>query len=367
MYIKGFDKDLKCIGFQFEVGGVYDTGYTEGLELCSNTVFHFCDSLKKADYYYSCINEENRYCEIEVIGELIYDENKLGSNKIKILREITGEELEMLKGHRNGNTGLFNTGNNNSGNRNSGNANSGYDNSGCDNTGNRNSGNANSGNANSGHFNSGDFNSGNKNSGDANSGYENSGCGNTGNANSGNDNSGHRNIGHANSGNRNSGKFNSGNRNSGNRNSGYYNSGNYNSGDANSGDANSGYANSGYYNSGCWNKCNGSNGVFCTEEPTIKIFDQDTNMTLEDFINSKYNEALKSVELKLTEWIKYTEEEMEEDDDKKATKGYLKEYTYKEACANWWSKLTEENKEIIMSIPNFDADKFYEITGIKID
>ena len=54
-------------------------------------------------------------------------------------------------------------------------------------------------------------------------------------------------------------------------------------------------------------------------------------------------------------------------DDKKATKGYLKNYTYKEACANWWSKLTEENKEIIMSIPNFDADKCEEITGIKID
>ena len=90
-------------------------------------------------------------------------------------------------------------------------------------------------------------------------------------------------------------------------------------------------------------------------------------MTLKEFINSKYNKALCSVELKLTEWIWYTEEEMKEDDDKKATKGYLKNYTYKEACANWWSKLTEENREIIMSIPNFDADKFYEITGIKID
>ena len=154
--------------------------------------------------------------------------------------------------------------------------------------------------------------------------------------------------------------------NSGNFNSGYWNSGNRNSGDWNSGNFNSGYRNSGNRNSGDWNKCNGSNGVFCTIEPTIKIFDKDTNMTLEEFIKSKYNNALCSVELKLTEWIRYTEEEMKEDDDKKATKGYLKNYTYKEACANWWSKLTEENKEIIISIPNFDADKFEEITGIKI-
>ena len=292
MYIKGFDKDLKCRGFQFEVGKVYDTGYTEELELCTNKVFHFCDSLEKVDYYYDCIDEENRYCEIEILGEIIYDENKCCSNKIKILREIKGEELDILKGNINGNTGLFNSGLNNSG-----------------------------------HKNSGDSNSGNSNSGNSNSG-------------------------HANSGNRNSG-----NRNSGDRNSGYRNSGNRNSGDFNSGDRNSGY----------WNKCNGSNGVFCTIEPTIKIFDKDTNMTLEEFLNSKYNKALCSVDLKLTEWVYYTEEEMKEDDDKKATKGYLKNYTYKEACANWWSKLTEENKEIIMSIPNFDADKFEEITGIKID
>ena len=283
MYIKGFDKDLKCRGFQFEVGGAYDTGYKkEELELCSETVFHFCDSLEKVHEYYDCSNEENRYCEIEVLGELIYDENKCCSNKIRVVREIIGEELEILKGHKNGNTGLFN---------------SGY----------RNSGKFNSGNSNSGKFNSGDWNSGNWNSGD------------------------------------------------------------WNSGDWNSGYMNSGDRNSGDWNSGDWNKCNGSNGVFCTIEPTIKIFEKDTNMTLEEFINSKYNKALCSVKLKLTEWIWYTKEEMEEEDDKKSTKGYLKEYTYKEACANWWSELTEENKEIIKSIPNFDKEKFYEITGINID
>ena len=277
MYIKGFDKDLKCRGFQFEVGKVYDTGYTEGLELCSNTVFHFCDSLDKVHEYYSCIDEENRYCEIEVLGELIYNGNKCGSNKIKILREITGEELDNLKGHKNGNTGLFNIGRNNSG-----------------------------------YANSGDNNSGNCNSGDNNSGY--------------------------------------------------LNSGNANSGDCNSGDNNSGNA-----NSGDWNKCDGSNGIFCTEEPTIRIFDKDTGMTLNEFRKSKYGKALRSVKLKLTEWIKYTEEEMEEDKNKRLIGGYLKEYSYKEACANWWIELTEENREIIKSIPNFDKEKFYEITGINID
>ena len=127
----------------------------------------------------------------------------------------------------------------------------------------------------------------------------------------------------------------------------------------------SGDSNSGDWNSGFFNKCNGNNGVFCTEDPTIKIFDKDTNMTLDEFINSKYNNALRSVELKLTEWIEYTEEEMKEDKNKRLIGGYLKEYSYKEACANWWCELTEENREIIKSIPNFDEDKFYEITGIR--
>ena len=66
---------------------------------------------------------------------------------------------------------------------------------------------------------------------------------------------------------------------SGDSNIGYFNSGDSNSGDSNSGDWNSGKFNSGNFNSGDWNKCNGSNGVFCTIEPTIKIFDKDTNMT----------------------------------------------------------------------------------------
>ena len=193
-------------------------------------------------------------------------------------------------------------------------------------------GNNNSGHENSGNNNSGDFNSGDFNSGDFNAGNDNSGHFNTGSVNSGNDNSG-----------------------------------NLNSGDTNSGHGNSGYANSGNDNSGDWNKCNGSGGVFCTEEQTIRIFDKDTNMTLSEFRKSKYNRALRSVKLELTKWIEYTEEEKKEDDKKRLIGGYLKEYSYKEACANWWNELTEENKEIIKSIPNFDADKFYEITGINID
>ena len=278
MKIKGMDKNMQCRGFQFEVGKEYKKDNNgRPLELCSDTVFHYCNSLRDVNGFYDVASGDNRFFEIKVLGEEVTDGMKYGSDHIKIVREITGEELNILKGLINGNTGLFNSGNWNSGN-----------------------------------WNSGDFNSGNWNSGDLNSGH---------------------------------------------RNSGDLNSGNWNSGDLNSGDR----------NSGCGNKCNGSNGVFCTEEDVdIKIFNKPSGMSLRDFYRSKYYKALCSAPFILTDWIEYTDKEKAEDEDKALIGGHLKTYTMEEAWANWWSELTDENKEIIKSIPNFDAEIFKEITGIEV-
>ncbi|QIK56647.1 hypothetical protein G7059_01695 [Erysipelothrix sp. HDW6A] len=290
-YIKGFDENLQCRGFQFEVGKEYKIDLNgRELELCTNTGFHFCDSLQNVHEFYSC-NANNRFCEIEVLGDIVNDGTKCISNHIKIVREIKGYELDSLKNSGAENSGLFN-----SGNRNSGDYNSGY---------------FNSGDRNSGYYNSGDYNSGYHNSGDYNSGYHNSG-----------------------------------DYNSGNRNSGYFNSG----------DRNSGYHNSGDFNSGFFN----------TTEPTIRLFNIDTDLSFSDFLGSKYYRALNSAPFILTEWHEFTEEEKEESIIRQLIGGKLIEYSYKEACAKWWNKLTEENKEIIQEMPNFDKNIFYEITGIEL-
>ena len=331
MKIKGFDSNLECRGMQFEVGKEYKIELNgRELELCTDTCFHYCDSLQQVHEFYSVL-EDNRFCEIEVLGEEISDGEKCGSNHIRVVREIIGEELNQLKGLINKNTGLFN--------------------SGCSNSGSFNSGSFNSGSFNSGYYNSGDRNSGNCNSGSFNSGSFNSGWRNSGDRNSGDRNSGNRNSGDRNSGNCNSGSFNSG----------YSNSGSFNSGWRNSGDRNSGD-----YNSGIFNSCDFSNGIFCSIEPKINIFNMPTNMTMSEFLNSKYYDAIISSDFKLTEWIPYTEEEIEKDESKKLIGGYLKSYTYKEACKNWWANMTDENREIIMSMPNFDAEIFKEITGIEV-
>ena len=273
MKIKGFDKYLQCRGFQFEVGKTYATGAKDkDLKLCTDTVFHYCDSLQSVHQFYSVKKENgNRFCEIEVLGGEVSDGVKCGSNKIKIIREIVGDELDNLCGRNNGNLGLFNTG---------------Y----------------------------------------YNTGYYNTGCYNTGDSNTGN--------------------HNTGNHNTGNCNTGYYNTGNR--------------------NTGCFNSCNNSTGLFCTQEPTIRIFDIDCGMTMSEARRKDWYNMLFKHTLLLTEWIGYTEEEKKQDKEKEAIGGYLKEYTYEEACQIWWSKYTDEEKAIIKSMPNFDKDKFKHITGIEV-
>ena len=163
IFIKGFDKNLRCRGYQFEVGKDYRIDLPDGYkltdnDLCSNKVFHFCDGLSKVHGYYSCANEDNRFCIVEVLGQFCENDDKCGSDHIRIVREIVGEELRIAKGLTNGNSGLFNSGDLNSGDRNSGDLNSGDRNSGYRNSGDRNSGYRNSGDLNSGDRNSGVFN-----------------------------------------------------------------------------------------------------------------------------------------------------------------------------------------------------------------
>ncbi|WP_196243754.1 pentapeptide repeat-containing protein, partial [Lysinibacillus sphaericus] len=142
-------------------------------------------------------------------------------------------------------------------------------------------------------------------------------------------------------------------------NSGYRNSGNHNSGMFNQGD----------YNSGDFNISDNNTGCFNTVQHTIKIFDADTDMTLEQWRRSDAYKLLRRIDYTPTTWVwdhDMTDEEKEKYPSYKTTEGYLRQNDLTQVYQNWWNNLDDEEKEIIEGIPNFDADKFKLITSIDV-
>ena len=84
---KGFDSDLKCRGFQYEVGKEYDTDKA----ISCKTGFHFCENPFDVFNYYAPSEEKgmSRFCEVEGSGEFDKSENdKAACTHIKINAEI---------------------------------------------------------------------------------------------------------------------------------------------------------------------------------------------------------------------------------------------------------------------------------------
>lgn len=168
----------------------------------------------------------------------------------------------------------------------------------------------------------------------------------------------------------NRGDLNSGHYNKGNYNSGIGNSGNHNSGNYNSGNYNSGNYNQGEWNSGDWNRTSFSNGCFNTEIPKIMMFNKPSNWTFKDWWNSEARKLLNTIPNNTIVWawpLGMTDEEKERYPNYKTTNGYLKELGKSECSQKWWNKLSDVEKDIIKTLPNFDADIFKEITGIDVN
>ena len=179
---KVFNADWTCRGFQYVVGETFEE---DVIPSCCNKGFHFCTKAADCFNYYQ-FDSNNKIAEIEAIGEIDTSlvDSKCCTNKIRIVKELSWNEVLEIVNTGKGCTGLRNSGDYNSGDSNSGDYNSGDWNSGDYNSGDWNSGNYNSGNYNSGNYNSGKHNSGDSNSGDWNSGDWNktdfsSGCFNT--------------------------------------------------------------------------------------------------------------------------------------------------------------------------------------------
>ena len=82
---KGFDKDFKCRGFQYEVGNTYET---DDDIACCNRGFHACESPMEVFDYYDMLT--SRFAEVEQSGKIDKEaaSTKTCSSRIKIKAEL---------------------------------------------------------------------------------------------------------------------------------------------------------------------------------------------------------------------------------------------------------------------------------------
>ena len=273
------------------------------LDVCGHGM-HFCQTAADCFNYYS-FNSENKVAEVIAYGEVRTEGDKSCTDKLEIVREIPWDEVLRIVNLGKNCTGRCNTGNRNTGNRNTGDWN----------TGNRNTGDCNTGDCNTGDCNTGDCNTGNRNTGDCNTGDWNTG----------------------------------------NRNTGDCNTGDWNTGDCNTGD---------------WNKSSFNTGCFNTEEQKIMLFNKPSNMTYSEWLDSDARYLLNQIPKDVVEWVyeeDMTDEEKAAHPTYETTGGYLKVLDESECGQLWWGSLSDRRKEIIKAIPNFDAEIFFQCTGVRVD
>jgi len=93
-------------------------------------------------------------------------------------------------------------------------------------------------------------------------------------------------------------------------------------------------------------------------------------MTFEEWRSSEAYRILRKIRFVPARWIwgdEMTDEEKAAHPEYKTTGGYLKIRDNTDCYKEWWERLTEQEKDVIKNIPNFDAEKFFIITGIKVE
>ena len=97
---KGFDKELKCRGEQFEVGQTcykpLGVGKIRPI-LCTSDGWHYCDRIQDVDRFYSFSPKlQNRFCEIEVLGPYSSSGDKSITNHFRIIRELSSSDIDEI-------------------------------------------------------------------------------------------------------------------------------------------------------------------------------------------------------------------------------------------------------------------------------
>ena len=136
----------------------------------------------------------------------------------------------------------------------------------------------------------------------------------------------------------------------------------------NTGSRNTGHWNTGDWNTGDWNSTNYSTGFFNSVEQNIFLFNKPTSMS-RDEIHSLKGIQILNWNFENSWWIysvNMSDDEKKSNPKYETTGGYLKTVDFKTACKMMWENLSENERQEVMKLPNFDSNIFYEITGIII-
>ena len=177
------------------------------------------------------------------------------------------------------------------------------------------------------------------------------------------------------------GDWSTGDYSTGNRSTGHWSTGDYSTGDCSTGYRSTGHWSTGYRSTGNrstghWSAGNRSTGRWSTSDYSTGHFS-----TIDDTGFSAFNKPCTRKQwaqadipswlyFNLTEWVDkedMTDLEKQDHPTYETTGGYLKKYEYQEAWKKSYDNATREEQLKIKSLPNFDAEVFYEISGIKID
>lgn len=107
-----------------------------------------------------------------------------------------------------------------------------------------------------------------------------------------------------------------------------------------------------------------------TEEQKIMFFNKPSDWTYNDWLRSDARYLLNQIPKNVVELV-YSEDMTDEEKaaypTHETTGGYLKVLDESDCGKLWWDVLLDDEKEIIKAIPNFDAEIFFQCTGIRVD
>lgn len=90
---KAFNKGWTCRNFQYAVGKSY---HQHGKIICCYNGFHACLNPLDIFNFYNGDLDDLRFAEVELSGEMDWDEDKVAASNIRIIRELTASELAEI-------------------------------------------------------------------------------------------------------------------------------------------------------------------------------------------------------------------------------------------------------------------------------